>query len=149
MTEIIFSAKGVALYGITLADNVRSPMPMFRKHCHKNCKDDEGKWHLLTDIPLNQKIDSGERIVTILWHELSSTEKENLGKKVSESSPKQQRVAESLSKLEEVKVEEQVWKHQVQPFVLYNRCRRRHSCAAARATLPLVTLGIRVDIFFI
>ena len=67
MAEIIFSAKGVALYGITLADNVRSPMPMFRKHCHKNCKDDEGKWHLLIDIPLNQKIDSGERIVTILW----------------------------------------------------------------------------------
>ena len=67
MAEIIFSAKGVALYGITLADNGRSPMPMFRKHCHKNCKDDEGKWHLLIDIPLNQKIDSGERIVTILW----------------------------------------------------------------------------------
>ena len=28
-------------------DNVRSPMSMFRKHCHKNCKDDEVKWHLL------------------------------------------------------------------------------------------------------
>ena len=66
MVEIQFSAKGVALYGTTLADNVRSPMPMLRKHCHKNCKDDEGKWHLLIDIPLNQKIDSGEHIVTIL-----------------------------------------------------------------------------------
>ena len=50
MAEIIFSAKGVALYGITLADNGRSPMPMFRKHCHKNCKDDEGKWHLLIAV---------------------------------------------------------------------------------------------------
>ena len=91
---------------------------MFRKHCHKNCKDDEVKWHLLIDILLKQKIDSGERIVTILWHELSSTEKANLGKKVSESLPKQPRVAESLSKLEEVKAEEQVWKYQVQPVVL-------------------------------
>ena len=36
------------------------------------------------------------------------TEKANLGKKVSESLPKQPRVAESLSKLEEVKAEEQV-----------------------------------------
>ena len=66
MVEIIFSAKGVALYGTTLVNNVRSPMSMLRKHCHKNCKDDEGKWHLLIDIPLNQKIDSGEHIVTIL-----------------------------------------------------------------------------------
>ena len=66
MTEILFSVKGVALYGTTLVNNVRSPMSMLRKHCHQNCKDDEGKWLLLTDIPLNQKIDSGEHIVTIL-----------------------------------------------------------------------------------
>ena len=50
MVEIIFSAKGVALYGTTLADNVRSPMSMFRKHCHKNCKDDEVKWLSLIHI---------------------------------------------------------------------------------------------------
>ena len=53
------------------------------------------------------------------------TEKANLGKKVSESLPKQQRVAESLSKLEEVKAEEQVWKYQVQPVVLYKVAERK------------------------
>ena len=53
------------------------------------------------------------------------TEKANLGKKVSESLPKQPRVAESLSKLEEVKAEEQVWKYQVQPFVLYTVVERK------------------------
>ena len=53
------------------------------------------------------------------------TEKANLGKKVSESLPKQPRVAESLSKLEEVKAEEQVWKYQVQPVVLYKVAERK------------------------
>ena len=41
MVEIIFSAKGVALYGTTLADNVLLPTSMLRKLCHKNSKDDE------------------------------------------------------------------------------------------------------------
>ena len=50
MVEIIFSAKGVALYGTTLADNVRSPMSMFRKHCHKNGSPDTGSKSLISTI---------------------------------------------------------------------------------------------------
>ena len=41
MVEIQFSAKGVALYGTTLADNVPLPTSMLRKLCHENSKDDE------------------------------------------------------------------------------------------------------------
>ena len=41
ITEIEFSAKGVALYGTTLADNVLLPTSMLSKLCHKNSKDDE------------------------------------------------------------------------------------------------------------
>ena len=37
MVQIHFSAKGVALYCTTLADNVLPPTPMLRKLCHKNC----------------------------------------------------------------------------------------------------------------
>ena len=37
MVQIQFSAKGVALYCTTLADNVLPPTPMLRKLCHKNC----------------------------------------------------------------------------------------------------------------
>ena len=50
MTEIQFSAKGVALYGTTLADNVPLPTSMLRKLCHKNSKDDEGHVGLLLRV---------------------------------------------------------------------------------------------------
>ena len=43
MVKIEFTAKGVALYCTTLADNVRPPAPMLRKLCHKDLKNDEGK----------------------------------------------------------------------------------------------------------
>ena len=62
---------------------------------------------MLVDVPLKQT-HGGERIVTILWDDLTPEEKEKLGKKVSESSPisesqsKRPRVADSLKKCEEV-----------------------------------------------
>lgn len=121
LMEIIFSPKGMTHYGTALADNVRIPMPVLRRHCHK--KANEGKWHCLDDLPLDQKIiETGERIVTTKCHELSSTEKERLGKKTSESPEKKQHAAESPSELEELKVADQLgraWKHQVKPLVLY------------------------------
>ena len=43
MVKIHFTAKGVALYCTTLADNVQPPMPMLRKLCYKDLKNDEGK----------------------------------------------------------------------------------------------------------
>ena len=116
MVEIIFSARGVALYGTTLADNVPFPTPMLCEHCHKICDDDEGKWHLLDDIPVKQMHD-GERIVTMQWYDLTSEEREKLPKKVSESQPssespsKRPRIAESLKKFEDVEGEQE-WKHQ-------------------------------------
>ena len=43
MVKIQFTAKGVAFYRTTPADNVRPPMPMLRKLCYKDLKNDEGK----------------------------------------------------------------------------------------------------------
>ena len=126
MIQIQFSAKGVSLYCTTLADDVLPPTPMLRKLCHKDLKNDEGKWHLCVDVPLKQTHD-GERIVTILWDNLTTEEKEKLGKKVPESSSKRPRVADSPieespskrprvadspKKCKEVEVEEQDWKRQ-------------------------------------
>ena len=72
---------------------------------------------MLVDVPLKQT-HGGERIVTILWDDLTPEEKEKLGKKVSESSPisesqsKRPRVADSLKKCGEVEGGEQEWKRQ-------------------------------------
>ena len=71
---------------------------------------------MLVDVPLKQT-HGGERIVTILWDDLTPEEKEKLGKKVSESQPssespsKRPRIAESLKKFEDVEGEQE-WKHQ-------------------------------------
>ena len=43
MVKIQFTAKGVAFYRTTPADNVRPPMPMLHKLCYKDLKNDEGK----------------------------------------------------------------------------------------------------------
>ena len=119
MVKTEFTAKGVALYCTTLADNVRPPTPMLRKICHKDFKNDEGKWHLHGDIPFKQNHD-GERIVTILWCDLTSEEKKKLGKKAPESSSKRPHdadspIEESPSKrprAAEVEAKEQDWKPQ-------------------------------------
>ena len=119
MLKTDFTAKGVALYCTTLADQPGSPTPMLRKICHKDFKNDEGKWHLHGDIPFKQNHD-GERIVTILCGDLTSEEKKKLGKKASESSSKRPHdadspIEESPSKrprAAEVEAKEQDWKPQ-------------------------------------
>ena len=111
MVKIQFTAKGVAFYRTTPADNVRPPMPMLRKLCYKPLTNDEGQWHLLGDIPFKEMHD-GERIVTIFRGALTLDEKVKLGKKVSESPPKKLRAAENLEKLEEVEGEAKEWKRQ-------------------------------------
>ena len=119
MLKTDFTAKGVALYCTTLADQPGSPTPMLRKICHKDFKNDEGKWHLHGDIPFKQNHD-GERIVTILWCDLTSEEKKKLGKKAPESSSKRPHdadspIEESPSKrprAAEVEAKEQDWKPQ-------------------------------------
>ena len=119
MLKTDFTAKGVALYCTTLADQPGSPTPMLRKICHKDFKNDEGKWHLHGDIPFKQNHD-GERIVTILWCDLTSEEKEKLRKKAPESSSKRPHdadspIEESPSKrprAAEVEAKEQDWKPQ-------------------------------------
>ena len=111
MVKIQFTAKGVVFYCTIPADNVRPPMPMLRKLCYKDLKNDEGKWHLLGDIPFKEMHD-GERIVTIFRGDLTLDEKVKLGKKVSESPLKKLRAAENLEKLEEVEGEAKEWKRQ-------------------------------------
>ena len=111
MVKIQFTAKGVALYCTTPADNVRPPFPMLRKLCHKDLPNDEGIWHLLGDIPFKE-IHDGEQIVTIFRGDLTVDEKVKLGKKVSESPLKKLRAAENLEKLEEVEGEAKEWKRQ-------------------------------------
>ena len=119
MLKTDFTAKGVALYCTTLADQPGSPTPMLRKICHKDFKNDEGKWHLHGDIPFKQKHD-GESIVTILCGDLTSEEKKKLGKKAPESSSKRPHdadspIEESPSKrprAAEVEAKEQDWKPQ-------------------------------------
>jgi len=97
LLEITLSTKAVAHYGTTMTDNDHSPTPILRKHCHNWRKGDEGKWHCLIDLPLYQRNDKGDRIVTTKYSELDSTHKESLRKKVSESPKKKARVTESPS----------------------------------------------------
>ena len=111
MVKIQFTAKGVAFYRTTPADNVRPPMPMLRKLCHKDLPNDEGIWHLLGDIPFKE-IHDDEQIVTIFRGDLTLDERVKLGKKVSESPSKKLRAAENLEKLEEVEGEAKEWKRQ-------------------------------------
>ena len=111
MVKIQFTAKGVALYCTTPADNVRPPFPMLRKLCHKDLPNDEGIWHLLGDIPFKE-IHDGEQIVTIFRGDLTVDEKVKLGKKVSESQSKKPRTAENPEKLEVVEGEAKEWMHQ-------------------------------------
>ena len=72
LLEILLSPKAVAHYGTTMTDNDHSPTPILRKHCLKWREDDEGKWHCLIVIPLYQRIDKAERIVTTQYLELGS-----------------------------------------------------------------------------
>ena len=111
MVKIQFTAKGVVFYCTIPADNVRPPMPMLRKLCYKDLKNDEGKWHLLGDIPFKEMHD-GERIVTIFRGDPTLDEKVKLGKRVSESPSKKLRAAENLEKFEEVEGEAKEWKRQ-------------------------------------
>ena len=119
MAWIEFTGKAVAIYCTTLADNIRPPAPMLRKLCHKDLKNDEGKWHLHGDIPLKQT-HGGERIVTILWNDLTPEEKEKIRKKAPESSSKRSHAADSpieespskRPRTAEVEVKEQEWKPQ-------------------------------------